>query len=67
METQDQFIKGPYGEDALYGGDGSDQFYARDEQQDEIYCGEGRDEYDTDKDDYVDSSCEKKTRFPGEA
>ena len=67
LETQDQILEGPYGEDALYGGDGSDQFYARDGQQDEIYCGEGRDEYDTDKDDYVASSCEKKTRFPGEA
>jgi hypothetical protein len=58
------------GEDVLYGGDGSDELDAENGQRDKLYCGEGRDEYAADKDDYVDSSCEKKTRFggpPGEA
>jgi hypothetical protein len=67
LETLTPFLEGPYGEDVLYGGDGSDQLYARDGQQDEIYCGEGKDVYDADKNDYVDSSCEKKARFGGGA
>ena len=55
------------GEDVLYGGEGSDQLHAENGQRDKLYCGEGRDKYSADKDDYVDSSCEKKTRFGGSA
>ena len=66
LETLDPFLEGE-GEDVLYGGDGSDQLDARDGQRDEIYCGEGRDVISADKDDYVDSSCEKKGRFGGGA
>jgi hypothetical protein len=31
-------------------------------QRDKLYCGEGRDYYFADKNDYVDSSCEKKAK-----
>ena len=49
------------GEDVLYGGDGDDFFSAdRDRQRDKLYCGKGKDSYLADKNDYVDSSCEKK-------
>jgi Ca2+-binding RTX toxin-like protein len=54
-------VHGGNGEDVLYGGDGNDivtDYY--DEQRDKLYCGEGRDEYVAVKNDYVDSSCEKK-------
>src|SRR5215204_4855091 len=57
----DDSVHGGNGEDVLYGGDGNDivtDFI--DEQRDKIYCGEGRDEYVAGKNDYVDSSCEKK-------
>jgi len=37
-----------------------------DRQRDKVYCGEGRDEYLADKNDFVDSSCEKEIRLgPG--
>ena len=48
------------GKDVLYGGDGNDVLFADGGGgQDELYCGEGRDRYYSDKNDYVDSSCEK--------
>jgi hypothetical protein len=53
------------GEDVLYGGDGDDVLTAAhspgqlDGQRDKLYCGEGKDLYYADKNDYVDSSCEK--------
>jgi hypothetical protein len=53
------------GEDVLYGGDGDDVLTAAhspgqlDRQRDKLYCGEGKDLYYADKNDYVDSSCEK--------
>ena len=51
----------------MYGGDGNDQLSADlGGPRAKLYCGEGKDVYDADKDDYVDSSCEKKTTFaPG--
>jgi hypothetical protein len=61
------YLESSKGEDLLYGGDGSDELDARHGQRDKLYCGEGRDEYSADKDDYVDSSCEKKTRWGGSA
>ena len=68
----DDALHGFNGEDVLYGGDGNDivtDYY--DEQRDKLYCGEGRDEYVAGKNDYVDSSCEKKVSpqriFGGEA
>jgi hypothetical protein len=50
---------GGFGEDVIYGGDGSDNiltFY--DNQPDKLYCGKGKDYYAADKHDYADSSCE---------
>jgi RTX calcium-binding nonapeptide repeat (4 copies) len=68
----DDALHGFNGEDVLYGGDGNDlltDYY--DEQRDKLNCGEGRDEYVAVKNDYVDSSCEKKISpqriFGGEA
>jgi hypothetical protein len=57
-------IYGGPGNDVVYGGDGNDFLDGtRDPQQrDKLYCGEGRDVYRADKNDYVDSSCEKKAR-----
>jgi len=48
------------GEDVLYGGDGNDTLIDEDGQRDKLYCGEGKDYYWADKNDYVDSSCEKR-------
>jgi hypothetical protein len=57
----DDGVYGGNGEDVLYGGDGNDIVADDyDEQRDKLYCGEGRDEYIAVKNDYVDSSCEKK-------
>jgi uncharacterized protein YceK len=54
---------GDQGEDVIYGGEGNDTIYAwNDGQRDRLYCGEGIDHYAADKFDYVDGSCEKKTR-----
>jgi len=61
------------GNDVLYGGDGNDFLggglhnTGSDGQRDKFYCGEGRDEYVADKNDYVDSSCEKKAPRGGGA
>ena len=48
------------GNDVVYGGAGNDNIDSSDDGGDQIYCGAGRDKYwaDTDKNDYVDSSCE---------
>ena len=54
-------------EDVFYGGDGNDQLNAEGGPRAKLYCGEGRDDYAADKDDYVDSSCEKKVRSGGAA
>ena len=54
--------------DVMYGGDGNDALSADlGGPRAKLYCGEGKDVYDADKDDYVDSSCEKKTTFAGGA
>ena len=53
-------MTGDKGEDVLYGGDGNDTLPAEGGQRDKLYCGKGKDIYFADKDDYVDSSCEKK-------
>ena len=61
---RDWMLDGNEGEDVIYGGPGNDLelLGAGDGQRDEIYCGKGRDTYTADKVDYVDGSCEKKTR-----
>ena len=53
------------GEDVIYGGDGNDFLVGAFDrgQRDKLYCGEGRDVYRADKNDYVDSSCEKKAKL----
>jgi len=50
------------GEDVLYGGDGNDLLIdgVTDSERDKLYCGKGKDYYLADKNDYVDSSCEKR-------
>ena len=50
------------GEDVMYGGDGNDLLTDNDGQRDKLYCGKGKDHYSADKNDYVDSSCEKKIK-----
>jgi RTX calcium-binding nonapeptide repeat (4 copies) len=47
------------GKDVIYGGDGNDKLDSGDDGGDKLYCGAGRDKYIADKNDYVDSSCEK--------
>jgi Ca2+-binding RTX toxin-like protein len=58
----DSVMHGGNGEDVVYGGDGDDLLWGTIDggDRDELYCGEGKDIYDADKNDYVDSSCEKK-------
>ena len=56
----DKWLWGDAGEDVLHGEDGDDYLDGKGGQRDELYCGEGKDIYDADKNDYVDSSCEKK-------
>jgi hypothetical protein len=55
----DVSLYGNEGEDVVYGGDGNDHLGAEDGQADKLYCGKGKDTYRADKNDYVDSSCEK--------
>jgi hypothetical protein len=47
------------GNDIIYGGAGNDKLDSGDDGGDKLYCGAGRDKYIADKNDYVDSSCEK--------
>jgi RTX calcium-binding nonapeptide repeat (4 copies) len=64
----DDYVDGSKGEDVLYGGDGNDVLYGYEYendvegQRDKLYCGKGKDLYDAEKNDYVDSSCEKKLK-----
>jgi Ca2+-binding RTX toxin-like protein len=56
------------GEEVLYGGDGNDLLISdEDGQRDKLYCGKGKDHYHAGKNDYVDSSCEKKRPLGGGA
>jgi hypothetical protein len=64
----DDFLYAVGNGDVMYGGDGNDHLSADlGGPRAKLYCGEGKDVYDADKDDYVDSSCEKKTTFAGGA
>ena len=48
------------GNDVIYGGPGNDKLDSNDvDGGDKLYCGAGRDKYHAEKNDYVDSSCEK--------
>jgi len=60
-DGDDEIQKGEGG-DVIHGGDGSDLLDGSldHRQRDELYCGKGKDKYIADKNDYVDSSCEKK-------
>src|SRR5215211_2357676 len=57
----DDLVYPDSGNDVIYGGAGNDKLYSNDGdgQRDKLYCGAGRDTYHADKNDYVDSSCEK--------
>ena len=60
----DDHLAAGKGEDVMYGGDGNDELDDTDGQRgDKLYCGKGKDRYVADKNDYVDSSCEKKARL----
>jgi hypothetical protein len=54
------YIDGKEGADVIYGGDGNDWLGGGNEQRDKYYCGAGKDHYFADKNDYVNSTCEKK-------
>jgi hypothetical protein len=60
------YVAADQGADVAYGGEGNDFLDGTLDhgQRDKLYCGEGRDEYRADKNDYVDSSCEKKAEPP---
>jgi Ca2+-binding RTX toxin-like protein len=66
-------LDGGEGDDVIYGGDGNDWLATErsggnlDEQRDKFYCGAGKDHYYADKNDYVDSSCEKQIKGGGGA
>ena len=64
-DGDDGDLSGFGGADVLYGGDGDDFLSEQDwdKQRDKLYCGEGRDYYLAYKNDYVDSSCEKKAKL----
>jgi hypothetical protein len=51
------------GNDVIYGGDGNDMLASNDDGGDKLYCGAGRDKYIANKNDYVDSSCEKEPLY----
>jgi hypothetical protein len=57
----DDLLFGDEGEDVFYGGEGNDFLggFLDGQDRDKLYCGKGRDRYAADKNDYVDSSCEK--------
>ena len=70
-DGNDAYVLGGKGADVMYGGAGNDflssitpcsrrSCNSNDGQRDKIYCGSGKDGYAADKNDYVDSSCEKK-------
>jgi hypothetical protein len=67
------FVLEANGANVIYGGNGNDfiDVVMKDGQPDKFYCGKGKDEYAQDgsaqiaKNDYVDSSCEKKTKIRG--
>ena len=67
----DVFLWDGKGDDITYGGDGDDEFIdvSKDGQPDKFYCGKGKDRYGVNenfqmpKNDYVDSSCEKKVKI----
>ena len=72
------YLLGGKGADVMYGGDGNDfltsitpcqrrSCNSNDGQRDKLYCGKGKDSYAADKNDYVDSSCEKKEPVVGAA
>jgi len=57
----DVLDEGGNGADVIYGGDGNDTLGGLgDKQPDKLYCGKGKDLAYAGKNDYVDSSCEKK-------
>ncbi len=71
-------LLGGKGEDVMYGGDGNDWLtsvtpcwsrscHSNDGLRHKLYCGKGNDHYYANKNDYVDSSCEKKVRLGGRA
>src|SRR5215217_6883276 len=61
----DDLVYPDSGNDVIYGGDGNDKLYSNDvDGGDKLYCGAGRDKYIANKNDYVDSSCEKKLKPP---
>jgi len=70
-DGNDAYVLGGKGADVMYGGAGNDflssitpcsrrSCNSNDGQRDKLYCGSGKDGYAADKNDYVDSSCEKK-------
>ena len=62
----DDTLQGGKGADVMYGGDGHDSLdggSADHHARDKLYCGEGEDTYIPRKNDYVDSSCEKKANM----
>jgi Ca2+-binding RTX toxin-like protein len=72
------YLLGGKGADVMYGGAGNDLLSSitpcwrrscnsNDGQRDKLYCGKGKDHYSADKNDYVDSSCEKKAVLGGAA
>ena len=72
------YLLGGKGADVMYGGDGNDflssitpcsrrSCNSNDGQRDKLYCGAGKDSYAANKNDYVDSSCEKKVPVVGAA
>ena len=66
----DDFFYPTSGKDVIYGGDGNEFIdVSKDGQPDKFYCGKGKDRYGVNenfqmpKNDYVDSSCEKKVKI----
>jgi RTX calcium-binding nonapeptide repeat (4 copies) len=61
----DDHLAAGKGADVMYGGDGNDLLNSKDNDgpSDKLYCGKGKDRYTAGKNDYVDSSCEKRARL----